>query len=387
MPRVHLDHNATTPLRPEVRALFLEELDALGGNPSAVHAAGRRARAVIDDARERVAAVLEVAEEEVIFTSGGTEANNLALVGTLAVDGPPAGLLTTPIEHPSVLETARSLEESGYRLVLAEVDAAGRLDAERAVRQAEREGVALVSVMAANNEVGTVSPLEELGEGLARLGAKRPRFHVDAVQWLGRGPFTPGAWRADLVSLSAHKVGGPLGVGVLIARGDTPVAPLLYGGGQESGLRSGTENAPAIAAAALAVELAVTERSAYVARVGALTRELWDAIATAFPAATLLGPPIDAADRLPNTVNVSFPGVDGRSLVARLDLEGLEASAGSACASGSVEASHVLLALGLDEERARAGLRLSLGWNSCSQDVHNAVDILRKTIPSSPARP
>lgn len=386
MPRVHLDHNATTPLRPEVRALFLEELDALGGNPSAVHAAGRRARAVIDDARERVAAVLEVAEEEVIFTSGGTEANNLALVGTLAVDGPPAGLLTTPIEHPSVLETARSLEESGYRLVLAEVDAAGRLDAERTVRQAEREGVQLVSVMAANNEIGVVSPLAELGEGLARLGAKRPRFHVDAVQWLGRGAFTPGAWRADLVSLSAHKVGGPLGVGVLIARGDTPLAPLFTGGGQESGLRSGTENAPALAAAALAIELAVTERRAYVDRVGALARELWDAIADAFPGARLLGPPIDAADRLPNTLNVSFDGVDGRALVARLDLAGLEASAGSACASGSLEASHVLLALGLDEERARAGLRLSLGWNTCAQDVHNAVDILRKNIPSPPAR-
>ena len=386
MTRVHLDHNATSPLRPEVRAKWLEELDALGGNPSAVHASGRRARAVIDEARERVAAVLEVAEEDVIFTSGGTESNNLAIVGTLSQEAPPAGLLTTPLEHPSVLETARSMEEAGYELVLAEVDAEGRIDAHATAALAERHGVRLVSVMAANNEIGVVSPLEDLGAALARLGDARPRFHVDAVQWLGRGPFTPRAWQADLVSLSAHKVGGPLGVGVLIARGATPLAPILTGGGQEAGLRSGTENAPALAAAALAIEMAVCERAQSVERIGALTRSLWTELHAAFPDARLLGPPIDAPDRLPNTLNVSFADVDGRALVARLDMAGLEASAGSACASGSLEASHVLLALGLDEERARAGLRLSLGWNSCSQDVHNAVDILRKNIPLSPAR-
>jgi cysteine desulfurase len=385
MNRVHLDHNATTPLRPEVRELWLRELDALGGNPSAVHAAGRRARAVIDEARERVAAVLEVREEEVIFTSGGTESNNLALVGSLAQSEPPAGLLTTPLEHPSVLETARSLEEVGYRLTLAPVDGAGRIDAEEVVRLAVQEGVQLVSVMAANNEIGVVSPLEALGEGFARLGDKRPRFHVDAVQLLGRLPFRPGAWGAELISLSAHKVGGPLGVGVLIARGNTPLAPVLTGGGQESGLRSGTENAPALAAAALAIELAVSERASYAEAVGQLTRDLWNAIESDFPNARLLGPPIDAADRLPNTINVLFPGVEGRALVARLDIAGLEASAGSACASGSLEASHVLLALGLDETSARAGLRLSLGRNTCSQDVHSAVDILRKNIASQPA--
>lgn len=382
MTRVHLDHNATTPLRPEVRALWLRELDALRGNPSAVHAAGRRARAVIDDARERVAAVLEVREEEVIFTSGGTESNNLALVGSLAQSQPPAGLLTTPLEHPSVLETAHSLEEVGYRLVLAPVDVAGRVDAGEVVEIARREAVELVSVMAANNEIGVVSPLTELGEGLAQLGDRRPRFHIDAVQLLGRLPFRPNEWRADLISLSAHKVGGPLGVGVLIARGNTALAPILTGGGQESGLRSGTENAPAIAAAALAIELAVSERASYEETVGQLTRELWRAIESDFPRAQLLGPPIDAPDRLPNTINVLFDDVEGRALVARLDIAGLEASAGSACASGSLEASHVLLALGLDETRARAGLRLSLGWNTCSQDVHNAVDILRKNISS-----
>ena len=382
MNRVHLDHNATTPLRPEVRELWLRELDALGGNPSAVHAAGRRARAVIDEARERVAAVLEVREEEVIFTSGGTESNNLALVGSLAQSEPPAGLLTTPLEHPSVLETARSLEEVGYRLVLAPVDELGRIDAAEVAQLAGREGVELVSVMAANNEIGVVTPLAALGEGLALLGERRPRFHVDAVQLLGRLPFQPGDWGADLISLSAHKVGGPLGVGVLIARGNTPLAPVLTGGGQESGLRSGTENAPALAAAALAIELAVSERASYAEAVGQLTRELWTAIESDFPTARLLGPPIDAPDRLPNTINVLFPGVEGRALVARLDIAGLEASAGSACASGSLEASHVLLALGLDETSARAGLRLSLGRNTCSQDVHNTVDILRKNIPS-----
>jgi len=268
MTRTYLDHNATSPLRPEVRELWLRELDALGGNPSAVHASGRRARAVIDEARERVAAVLEVAEEEVVFTSGGTESNNLAIVGTLAQHAPPAGMLTTPIEHPSVIETARSMEESGYRLVLAPVDAAGRIDARATAELALRERVALVSVMAANNEIGVVTPLAELGEALDRGGDKRPCLHVDAVQLLGRLPFTPGEWGADLVSLSAHKLGGPLGVGLLLVRGHTPLVPILCGGGHEGGLRSGTENAPAIAAAALAIELAVCERTSYQEAVG-----------------------------------------------------------------------------------------------------------------------
>lgn len=387
MNRVHLDHNATTPLRPEVRARWIAELDALGGNPSAVHASGRRARAVIDEARERVAAVLEVAEEEVVFTSGGTESNNLALTGSMWPHDPPAALLTAPTEHPSVLETARSLQEVGYGLVFADVDEAGRIDIARVCATAAREDVVLVSLMGANNEIGVVTPLEELGTGLARLGDARPRLHVDAVQLLGRLPVTPRAWGADLVSLSAHKVGGPLGIGLLLVRGGTTLTPLLAGGGQEGGLRSGTENAPAIAAAALAVELAVRERAEYAERVASLARALWEGVRAHVPSARLLGPPIEAPDRLPNTLNVLLPEVDGRALIARLDLFGLEASAGSACASGSLEASHVLLALGLDDERARAGLRLSLGRETCSQDVHNAVDILRRTIPSHPATP
>ncbi len=390
MVRVYLDHNATTPLRAEARAELEKQLDALGANPSSVHRSGRAARAVLDDSRERVAAALGVHEDEVVFTSGGTESIHLALLGALANAAPDATLLTSVIEHSAVLETARSFERAGRPVRRLGVDRDGRIDLEELLRASETSEIALVSLMSANNEVGTLLPVEALAghlHGGLRTSATsrpgtlgRPWVHTDAVQALGRVPVRVREWGVDLASFSAHKVGGPLGVGVLYRRKSVELAPVLHGGGQEGGLRPGTENVPAIASAAVAIELAIAELESSRARWRRQTHELWTSIARSIPSAQLNGPPIDAADRLPNTLNVSFAGADGRTLVARLDLEGLELSAGSACASGSIEPSHVLLAMGRSKEDARAALRFSLGRTTSDEDLHNAVEILRRVL-------
>lgn len=380
--RVHLDHNATTPLRPEAREAWLALSDELGANPSSVHASGRRARAALDLARERVAGALGVAEEAVLFTSGGTESNNLALLGALRARGTREGLVTTAVEHSSVLGPARVLERRGHRLTLVGVGPDGSPRVDELLAALAGGGVGLLSTQWANNELGSLTDLAALGAGLAELpAARRPLWHVDGVQALGKLELAPAALGIDLLSLSAHKVGGPLGVGVLVHRPGVALAPLMHGGGQEGELRPGTENVPAIGAAAVAIELAVRERVEFERRTGELARELLFALRTALPGMRLLGPEIDAA-RLPNTLCVGLPGVDGRTFVARLDLEGLEASAGSACASGSLEPSHVLLALGLAPEEARAGLRLSLGRTTTREDVHMAVDIVRRSMMS-----
>lgn len=375
MQRIHLDHNATTPLRPEARAEFLAVLDALGGNPSSVHASGRAARAVLDRARERVAAALEVHEDEIVFTSGGTESIHLAVLGALLPAARERVLLTTAVEHAAVLGAAEAIERSGRAVERLGVDREGRLDRAEAIERALHPGVGLVSIQAANNEVGNLHPVGEIGHAL-RDRHNRALLHTDAVQALGRVPVRLREWKADLASFSAHKVGGPLGVGILYKRKGVSLAPLLRGGGQEGGLRAGTENVPAIAAAAVAIELAVREAPEQAARWRHLAHELWRQLLASCPDVQINGPSIDADDRLPNTVNVALPGLDGRTLVARLDLEGVEASAGSACASGSLEPSHVLLAMGRGRAEARAALRLSFGRTTRGEDVHNAVEIL-----------
>lgn len=380
MRRVYLDHNATTPLRPEARAALLEALDAGLGNPSSAHASGRAARARIDEARERVAGALDVEEDEVLFTSGATESNNLALGGAMRALGRNATLVTTRIEHPSVLEPAGTLEASGFDVRLVGVDGRGGLDARALVDVCEDcGGAVLASVGLANGEVGSLAPMDALAE----LGlGERSILHVDGVQALGRIPLALRDWGVSLASFSAHKVGGPAGVGVLVRRGGVALVPCTSGGGQESELRAGTENVAGIVAAACAIELAVREREEVAARASAQVRLLCDELRRALPEAGFVGPTLDEP-RLPNTVNVSLPGLDGRVLVARLDLEGLEVSAGSACASGSLEPSSVLVALGLDRERARGGLRLSVGRTTTREDIHIAVEILRRTVAST----
>lgn len=384
MKRVYLDHNATTPLRPEAREALLDALDAVRGNPSSVHAAGRAARQLLDDARQRVARALGVEEDEVVFTSGATESNELSLWGAL-VGGAGPGLVTTTIEHSSVLGPAGEIERSGRPVERVAVDRLGLVDAGDVVRAAERCGAGLVSVMAANNEVGTLAPLEAIGRGLAGLES-RPLLHTDAVQALGRVPLELGAWGVHLASFSAHKLGGPVGVGVLVRRRGVALAPRWAGAAQESGLRPGTENVVGIVAAARAIELAVLERAAFATSLRELGTTLWTELASAVPRARLLGPAVDDPRRLPGTLNVLLPDVEGKVLVTRLDLQGLEASAGSACASGSLEPSHVLRAMGLDDDDARAGLRLSLGRTTSWADVRQAVDILRTTVAAGAAK-
>lgn len=379
MKRVYLDHNATTRMREEVRALLFEKMSELEGNPSSVHRAGRRARAALDDARARTAAALGAHEDEVFFTSGGTESVNLALHGASRTSGA-AGLLISTAEHSCVLGAADALAGVGAPVHRVGVDSQCRVDPEEALEIAARAEVGLVSIMAANNEVGTVQPLAAIGTGLHSQRREKALLHTDAVQALGRIPVRLDEWRTDLASFSAHKVGGPLGVGVLFKRRGLQLAPLMHGGGQEAGLRPGTENVPAIAAAALAFELAVREREETARRLRGLSLILWHEIAATLPDVELLGPPIDSDARLPNTLDIVVGGIDGRMLVARLDLEGLEVSAGSACASGSLEPSHVLLAMGRSVESARSGLRLSLGRETTREDIHTAVEILKRTM-------
>jgi len=383
MKRVYLDHNATTPMRAQVRAEFVALLERCGGNPSSVHTSGRAARALLDEARERCAGALGVHEDEILFTGGGSESDNLALLGTLRAAAPGRGLVTSAIEHSAVLETAAALEREGRSVLRLPVDAEGRLDPQAALAAVRERSPALLSVMAANNEVGSLGPLAELGQGLQGLGKLRPVFHTDAAQALGRMPLELREWGIDLASFSMHKLGGPLGVGILYKKKGTKLVPLQYGGGQESGLRPGTENVPAICAAALALELAQRERATHSARMRALCLSFWAQVQQVLPAARVNGPDPTQEARLCNTLNLSLPGLDSRVLVARLDLEGLEASAGSACASGSLEPSHVLLAMGRTPEEARAGVRFSFGSANAEQDVHTCVEILRRIFSSS----
>lgn len=374
MKRVYLDHNSTTPIRPEVRAALIATLDELGGNPSSVHTSGRRARHLLDEARERAAAALGVHEDELVFTSGGTEANNLAVLGALNAAGPGAKLVTTAIEHSSVLEPAQALASAGRPVDFVGVDRRGLLDpAEVAERATDAR---LVSVIAANNEIGTLAPLAQL----ARTHGRGWLLHTDAVQALGRIELRLAEWGIDLASFSMHKLGGPVGVGVLFRRKGVELAPLVRGGGQENGVRPGTENVAGIVASALAIELAVREREALATRLEALSHGLWRELHAALPKLQLVGPALGEAGRLPGTLNVLAPHVDGKVLVTRLDLAGLEVSAGSACASGSLEPSHVLLALGFARDEARAALRLSFGRSNTLEDVHNTVEILRRTL-------
>jgi len=390
--RVYLDHNATTPLRPQVRAALLETLERLGGNPSSVHAAGRAARHLLDQARERTAAALAVHEDELVFTSGGTESNHLALLGALAAataraGAAGAGLVTTAVEHASVLGPARHLAATGHPLEIAGVDGQARIDPAEVVARALRCRARLVSVMAANNEVGTLGPLSGLGAALAELAPDlRPLLHTDAVQALGRVSIDLRGWGVDLASFSGHKLGGPVGVGLLYHRRGVPLDPLWWGGEQEDGLRPGTENVAGAVATSLAVELAVAERGTFAARLRELEGWMWSSLADALPGTQLIGPPLGSPERLPGTLNVLLPDADGKVLVTRLDLEGLEASAGSACASGSLEPSHVLRAMGRDERQARAGLRLSLGRSTTWEDARQAVDILVRTCGGARAR-
>ncbi len=378
MKSVYLDHNATSPLRAEARAALLHALDRVQGNPSSVHTSGRSARMLLDEARERVAGALGVQEEEILFTSGGTEADNLALMGGMGGLGPGASLVTSPVEHAAVLTAAKELQHRGCEVQYARVDRAARLDTEHLLDVLTGGG--MLALMAANSEVGTVYDLSAVNEGMQeRFADRKPLFFTDAVQALGRIPIDLVGWGVDLAAFSAHKIGGPMGIGVLYRRAGTALEPRLFGGGQEGGLRAGTENVAGIYSASIAIELAVQEQGNFAERSLELTCQLWQQLVENVVDIRINGPQVHEPDRLPNTLNVRLNGVEGQVLVTKLDLLGLQASAGSACASGSVEPSPVLRAMGFNDADARSGLRLSLGRDTNEKDINTAVEILSKT--------
>ena len=360
--RIYLDHNATAPLLPAAREAMLPFLGP-PANPSSAHREGARARAVMEAARADVAALIGAAPGEIVFTSGATEANNLALRAA----GADAALATTAVEHASVLEPARAA--AGARLRVVPVDAEGRVTVE-AVRAAAA-GAALASIGLANGEVGAVQPIAEIAAALRPGGVL---VHSDAAQAVGRMAVDVRALGVDLLSLSSHKLGGPAGVGALWVRPGLRLAPLLLGGPQERGRRAGSENVAAIAGFGAAAREARRRVAAWTGEARALTDRLWDGLVARIPDVVRNGPA--AEPRLPNTLNVSFPGCAGESLVLLLDLSGVAASAGSACAAGAVEPSHVLLAMGRDATAARAGLRLSVGPESSAGEIDRVLDLL-----------
>ncbi|HET9879747.1 MAG TPA: cysteine desulfurase family protein [Candidatus Limnocylindria bacterium] len=371
---IYLDHAATSPLRPEVLEAMLPYLTEHTGNPSSLHAAGRRARQGIDEARETLAALIGAAPREIVFTAGGTEADNLALKG-VAWAASPRGkhVVISAVEHKAVLNAAAILERSGFEVTTLPVDRYGRVDPAD-VAEALTDRTTLVSVMAANNEVGTLQPIEEIG---ALVRAHHARFHVDAVQWAAHLPIDVDAWQADLVSLSAHKLGGPKGVGALFVRRGTQLLPQVQGGSQERQRRAGTENVAGIVGMAAAFASVHAELDQEGDRQRGLAEQLRDGL-LAHEGITLTG---DPKRRLPNNVSVVVEGVEGGDLVAALDLEGIEVSTGSACTSGSTEPSHVLLAMGIDPHTAHGSLRMTLGRETTAADVARTLDVLTDVLP------
>jgi cysteine desulfurase len=372
---VYLDHAATTPLLPEALSAMTEELGQLG-NPSSLHNAGRRARRVVEESREQIAEVFGARPSEVIFTGGGTEADNLAVKGLYwARQGGRQGgpgkrrrVLTTPVEHHAVLDSVHWLtEHEAAQQTLLPVDPAGSLRPGTLAEAIEASpgSVALVTVMWANNEVGTVQPIAELA-GIAREHGIP--FHTDAVQAAGQLPVSFAASGADALTVTAHKFGGPVGAGaLLLARGVQPV-PVLHGGGQESEVRSGTLDAPAIRAFAVAAAAMAERREEEAVRLAGLRDDLIAQVLAAVPDAVLNGPPA-GRNRLPGNAHFSFPGCEGDALLMLLDAKGIACSTGSACTAGVAQPSHVLLAMGADEARARGSLRFSLGHSSTQDDV------------------
>ncbi|MHB8631140.1 MAG: cysteine desulfurase family protein [Candidatus Limnocylindria bacterium] len=371
MRRVYLDHAATTPVDPEVAELMAQVLREVYGNPSSIYAEGRRARALVDRARQEVAQSIGAMPAEIVFTSGGTEADNLALRGVLkAREGEADGLITTAVEHHAVLDTAGDLAAHGQaRLTVVGVDREGRVSPE-AVRAALDDRTALVSVMHGNNEVGTLQPIGSIGALCRERGVT---FHTDAVQTAGSVDIDVRTLPVDLLSVNAHKFYGPKGVGALYVRRGTPVATIQTGGGQEQGRRTGTENVAGIVGLGAAMRIAAANRAAEAARQIALRDALIAGIRSRIPDATLTGHP---TERLPNSVSFCFRGVQGEALVVSLDLEGFSASSGSACTSGATDPSHVLIALGIDRELAQGSLRLTVGRATTERDVDSLLGAL-----------
>jgi cysteine desulfurase len=386
---VYFDHAATTPMYPEAAAAMTAQLSRTG-NPSSLHASGRDARRVVEESRETIGRALGCRPGEVVFTSGGTESDNLALKGLYwsrhAEDPRRTRIISSAIEHHAVLDSLHWLEtEEGAEVVLVGVDEQAHLDVAslRAAIESDPESVALISVMWANNEVGTVQPIAEVVEAAHAHGIP---VHTDAVQALGQLPVDFAASGVDAMTVTGHKVGGPYGVGALIVRRELNLMPLQHGGGQERDIRSGTLDTPAIVGFAAAVEIAVKLQPELAARVSALRDTLVAGVRRLVPEAAYNGDPVsDVAHRLPGNAHLRFPGCEGDALLMLLDARGIECSTGSACNAGVPQASHVLLAMGCSEEAARSSLRFSLGHTSVSADVAALLEAIGPAVERSRA--
>jgi cysteine desulfurase len=371
---VYMDHAATTPTRPEVIEAMLPYFSERFGNPSSLYALAREAKEAVEEARGRVAAAIGATPEEVFFTAGGTEADNWAIKGTAAANRRKGDhIITSSIEHHAVLHPCRALEKQGYRVTYLPVDEFGRVEP-ASVEEAITDKTILVSVMAANNEVGTVQPVAAISEVTHDHGVP---FHTDAVQAIGAFPVDVDSMGADLLAISAHKFGGPKGTGALYIRRRTRIGTLMDGGAQERGRRAGTENVPGIVGMGRAIDLAVGEMPQKAPRLAAMRDRLIRGILDTIPDTRLNGHP---TERLANNVNVAFRYVEGESILLMLDALGIAASTGSACTSASLEPSHVLTSCGLPPEHAHGSLRLTLGSRNTEEDIDYVLEVLPRVI-------
>jgi cysteine desulfurase len=385
---IYFDHAATTPTRPEVVDAMLPYFNERWGNPSSIHASGRDAAEGVDEARGRVAALLGALPEEIVFTSSGTEADNQALIGvTVAREKKGNHIITSAIEHHAVLHTAQFLEKRGIEVTYLPVDSHGLVDPDD-VRQAITEKTILVSIMHANNEIGTIQPIAEIG---AVCRERDVLLHTDAVQTVGHIPMNVHELKIDLLSLSGHKFYGPKGVGALFVRKGVRISPLIHGGGHERGRRSSTENVPGIVGLGEAARLAARDLDWEVKHSRQLRDRLIEGTLAGVPDSMLTGHP---TRRLPNNASFCVRYVEGESMLLNLDFEGIAASSGSACTSGSLEASHVLLAIGLPHDLAHGSVRLSVGRGNAMPDVERFLEVfppiiqkLRAMSPLSAGRP
>jgi cysteine desulfurase len=375
MTRLYLDHNATTPVAPAVADAVARTLGEEFGNPSSVHHFGQRAKAALDEARSAVALLIGAEPSEVVFTSGGTESDNLALRGAAEALEPKGRrhLVASAIEHEAVLKTVKALARRGWSATLVPVGASGIVEVE-ALEAAITPQTAIVSVMHANNEIGTVQPVAALAAVARRHGAL---MHTDAVQSAGKIPVRAGDLGVDLLTLSAHKFSGPKGAGALWIRRGTTLTAILTGGRQERNRRAGTENVPALVGFGVAARLARETLEADAARVGALRDRLEAGVLAAVSGTAVNGA---REPRVPNTTNISFEGVEAESLLIALDLEGIAVSTGSACSSGTLEPSHVLRAMGLSPHRAQSSIRFSLGATTTASEIDRVLDVLPRAV-------
>jgi cysteine desulfurase len=374
MNRVYLDFNATTPVEPEVLDAMLPYFSGEFANAASIHTPGQRARAAVETAREQVAALIGARPQEIVFTSGGTESDNHAIFGIVeASGGREKHVITTAIEHEAVLNTCQALEKQGVRVTYLPTDREGLIDLDD-LRRAVRPETILITIMHANNELGTVQPLEEIGRVAKEADVY---FHTDAVQSAGKIPIDVNKLHVDLLSVSGHKLYAPKGIGALYVRGGTRLRQLLYGGHHQRGFRPGTENVAGIVGLGKAAEIARKSLAEDALRVSVLRDKLQQGLLQRVPQSRVNA---GAAPRTPNTTNIVFPGVEGEALLIALDLKGLACSTGAACSSGAVEPSHVLTAIGLPPEEARASLRFSLGRHTTSADIDFALNVVPAAV-------